>query len=251
MGRMSGMIVSVEAASTGARRPNCARCRNHYEIVPLKGHKNYCKFKKCKCVKCLLTQERQNVMAKQTAQRRRQQLDEDRLKKGLPVPPSPPPETSQQWSEVITPAPSPPPVSVPTTSNSSNNSSSSTSSESVRLESIVMLMEMFQYQPDMPALLYIILRDITPDITEAYRRILDAQVELRAERGRHPLWSIYYPPQSPTATTVYKPHSTTLGMPLPWALSPYRYPQHPYFVASSPYTRALKGVTNAKDLPLV
>lgn len=113
--RMSDVIVSVEAGSTGARRPNCARCRNHYIREPLKGHKNYCKFKHCKCVKCLLTQERQTVMAKQTAQRRKQQLDEDRIKKGLPLPPSPPPETSQQWSEVITPTPSPPPVSVPTT----------------------------------------------------------------------------------------------------------------------------------------
>lgn len=32
--------------------PNCARCKNHDIEVALKGHKNCCQFKDCKCEKC-------------------------------------------------------------------------------------------------------------------------------------------------------------------------------------------------------
>ncbi|XP_054258993.1 protein doublesex-like isoform X2 [Macrosteles quadrilineatus] len=89
--------------------PNCARCRNHEIIVQLKGHKRYCKYMHCKCDKCILTAERQKVMAKQTAIRRAQEQDRDRLNKGLPVPGrevTPPSTTvTVHDNEVCSPAP--------------------------------------------------------------------------------------------------------------------------------------------------
>jgi len=72
---------SRSASSTFNPRtaPNCARCKNHGLKNGLKGHKRYCRFWNCKCDKCLQTENRQKVMARETAHRRARKLHESKL----------------------------------------------------------------------------------------------------------------------------------------------------------------------------
>ncbi|XP_043482958.1 uncharacterized protein LOC122511643 isoform X2 [Leptopilina heterotoma] len=47
--------------------PNCARCRNHGLTIKLKDHKKFCRYKICKCEKCIILKDRQRIMARQIA----------------------------------------------------------------------------------------------------------------------------------------------------------------------------------------
>lgn len=50
----------------------CSLCKNHNYKVPIKNHKYICPYSKCLCVLCMLVREKNVVMARQIALRRKQ-----------------------------------------------------------------------------------------------------------------------------------------------------------------------------------
>lgn len=104
------MKMNASSTSLSPRTPpNCARCRNHRLKIALKGHKRYCKFRTCECEKCMLTSERQRVMALQTALRRAQAQDEVMLGvRNTVLPPKPPsPDITVDIDKIDCDSPSP------------------------------------------------------------------------------------------------------------------------------------------------
>lgn len=61
------MIESLSSPTVSESRKDqhCSRCRNHGFDQILKGHKSFCPYRFCQCVKCEVTVRRREVMAKQ------------------------------------------------------------------------------------------------------------------------------------------------------------------------------------------
>nr|ATE86739.1 doublesex female isoform [Asobara tabida] len=198
-------------------KPNCARCGNHHLKMRLRGHKRYCKYRYCTCEKCILTTDRQKVMALQTALRRAQEQDATREE------PQPPYRATAHIS-VSQPARSLPkncdsssadepfsnvPIGDSTTSDSvivnisrsrklpqpdlvnihpptatqlaEPRSSESSENVGLLLDYSVKLLEQFWYSWEGLPLMYVILKDAKADLDEARRRIAEAVDTFRDE----------------------------------------------------------------------
>lgn len=60
---------SSNVTSDSGQNPKCTRCRNHgIYPVPLKGHRNLCPYRQCRCEDCVLILESRRLAIKPGAQ---------------------------------------------------------------------------------------------------------------------------------------------------------------------------------------
>ena len=68
----------VEPVERRKRSPKCAKCQVHNVVSNLKGHKGYCPFDDCLCIKCGLVLQRRGIMKTIIAQKRRCDIEDIR-----------------------------------------------------------------------------------------------------------------------------------------------------------------------------
>nr|BCX65401.1 protein doublesex [Reticulitermes speratus] len=90
-------------------KPTCARCRNHYILIPVKGHKRSCEFRNCTCFKCHVVAEGGKLRAIQLAiwravERDRKAKKCEKEKQREPDRDTPSETESDKYRETATPA---------------------------------------------------------------------------------------------------------------------------------------------------
>ena len=78
-GKSKKNLVEEEAPTRTAQ--HCAQCTAHGQISLLKGHKKQCPFKECRCVHCVLVNNKRQIMAKQVKLKRLQEKNHSKQRR--------------------------------------------------------------------------------------------------------------------------------------------------------------------------